>query len=745
MEKLAGLIVKYRWLIILLVVLFTAFFGYQMRYLKVDSNIVDSLPQDDSTVRLFKEVGNRYGGNLVGMIILRSENVLEPSSLQSIEKITDTLEQIKGIFGVTSLTNMVTLNVQGDEFQVGQLVDKNSWPKNRQQADSLRNVIVKNKMVAGNIISDDGTVTAIIFTFDENVDANKIAGQVIEKIKSLHIPQEYYFAGTPFLTKYVDQVIKDDLIKLIPISFILIALVLFLSFRSFKGVALPILTAGLAILWAMGVFGMTGLKLSMVSNNVPIIILAVGSAYAIHVLNRITQCKEKETQKVIIKALSYMIIPVSLTALTTISGFLSFIFGSYLVMIRDFGILAALGTFFSMVLALTFVPAFISIFPGNIEKQIKKSDEDLKSKFQHYILEPLNKLVEKHSKRVLVVWILLFAVSITGIFMLKRSVSVSGYFKKNHPASIADRIMAEKLGGSKPVFVVFKGDMQDPELLKAMEATEKHMLQSPYINSAQSIADVVANMNKAVTDVDTIPDSKEMIQQLWFLFGQNEGINRLVTPELDQGIILAKFNDSGNYGIDKFKKYMNDWFAGHKSESYTVQITGMPFVNAKLDKSLLKSQTGSLIIAIVMVFILVSLMFWSLGKGVLSTIPIIVTVAILYGLMGWTGIPLNVVTVLVASVAIGIGIDYSIHFISYYDEALKRLGSVSKAVNETMHVAGNAILINFLSVSAGFLVLTFSEFVPIIYFGILIALSMLGSSMGALTLLPAILLLKNKR
>jgi predicted RND superfamily exporter protein len=743
MEKLAGITIRYRWTIVVIVVLLTAFFGYQMKNLKVDSNIVDSLPKDDSTVRLFKEVGNRYGGNQVGIIVLESDNVLNPQTLESIKKITDTLSGIKGIFDVTSLTNMVTLNVEGDNFQVGNLISEDNWPKNKRQADSLKNVIVKNKMVAGNFISKDGTVAAIIFTFDERADANKEAGLVMKKIESLHIPEKYYFGGTPFLTKYVDIVIKDDLIKLIPISFIIIALVLFMSFRSIKGVVLPLLTAGLAILWAMGVFGMVGLKLSMVSNNVPIIILAVGSAYAIHVLNRIVQCKERDPYKIVLKALSYMIVPVSLSALTTISGFLSFIFGSYLTMIRDFGILAALGTFFSMILALTFVPALMEIFPEDPNRKIKDGI-NIKSRFHTYILIPLNKLVVHHSLRVIIVWVLLFVISLTGVFMLKRSVSVSGYFKKNHPAAIADRIMDEKLGGSKPVFVVFKGDMQDPDVLKAMEATEKHMLKSPYINSAQSIADVVMNMNKAVTGVDTIPDSKEMVQQLWFLFGQNESINRLVTPELDQGIILAKFNDNGDYGIDKFRKYMNAWFSQHKSSKYSIQITGMPFVNEKLDKSLLKSQTGSLIIAIIIVFLLVTVMFWSVGKGGLSTIPIIVTVAILYGLMGWTGIPLNVVTVLVASVAIGVGIDYSIHFISYYDRSYKTYKSVPKAIEETMYVSGKGILINFISVSAGFLVLAFSEFVPIIYFGILIALSMFGSSMGALTLLPSIILLKNK-
>ena len=745
MEKLSNIAVKYRWAILVIVVLLTAFFGYQLRYLKVDSNIVDSLPKNDSIVRLFKEVGKRFGGNEMGMIILQDENVLRPDVLKDIRRITDTLSETKGILSVTSLTNIMNIKVEGDNFEVGKLINDNNWPKNLQQADSLKKEIEANKMVAGNIISKDGTATIILFTFQDDVDIDAVSKIIMNKIDKLHLSEKYYFGGSSFLTKYIADVISDDLVKLIPISFLLIAFILFLSFHSIRGIILPLLTAGFAIIWALGIFVMAGLKLSMVSNNVPIIILAVGSAYAIHVLNRINQCREKDTKKAIARALSFMIVPVTLTALTTMIGFLSFIFGAYLTMVRDFGLLAALGTFFAAVLALTFVPAMIAIFPAKRKEGGGIVSGNRKSLMTQYILVPLNKLVTKHSHAVLFVWILLFAISVVGIFMIKRSVSVSGYFKSGHPASIADRIMSKEFGGSKPVFVVFKGNMQSPEVLKMMLATEKYMKKSPYITNAQSVADIVAKLNKAMGGKDKIPDDKRKIGQLWFLLDQQQSLNRLVTADLDQGIIIAKFKDHGHNDIKIFNHYMQSWFKAHTSDDYTVEITGMPFVNEQLDKSLIRSQLASLAIAIVLVIALVSLMFSSFIKGLYASLPIISTIAILYGIMGLTGIPLNIVTVLVASIAMGIGIDYSIHFISHFNHSLKKYRAVQPAIEETMLFSGKAIMINFISVSAGFLVLVFSELVPMIYFGVLIALSMLGSSMGALTLLPAIILIENKR
>ncbi|NOX86934.1 MAG: RND family transporter [Chlorobi bacterium] len=741
MEKLANIAIRYRWTIFVMVLLLSAFFGYQLKFLKVDSNIVDSLPKDDTVVSLFNEVGQRFGGNEMGMIILEGQNVLDPQVLNDIQRITDSLSEMNGILSVTSLTNIMNIEVEGDNFEVGKLINDNNWPQNRQQADSLRKVVTANKMVAGNIISTDGTATIILFTFQENDDVHAVSQKIMDMVKKMNLTEKYYFGGSSFLTLYVADVISDDLIRLIPISFLLISVILFMSFRSIRGVVLPILTAALAILWALGIFVMLGMKLSMVSNNVPIIILAVGSAYAIHVLNRINQCKEKNTRMAIVKALSFMIVPVALTALTTMVGFLSFIFGAYLKMIRDFGLLAAMGTFFAAMFALVFVPAMIAIFPAKRKKgggAVSRHENPIMTK---YILLPLSRMVIKKRYTVVTVWLLLFAVSIVGIFMIKRSVDVSDYFKPNYPASVANKIMAEKFGGSKPVFVVFKGDMQSPEVLKRMLDLEKYMKNSPYISNTQSIADVVAKLNDAMGEGNVIPGDEAKIQQLWFLIGQQESVSRLVTEDLDQGIIIAKFNDHGHNDIKVFNDYMQKYFREHPSGNYSIEITGMPFVNSQLDKSLLRSQLFSLVIAIVLVIIIVSLLFKSFIKGLYASLPILATIAILYGIMGLTGIPLNVVTVLVASIAMGIGIDYSIHFVSHFNHSIKNYNSIKTAVEETMLVSGKAIMINFISVSAGFLVLVFSELVPMIYFGILIALSMLGSSMGALTLLPSIILI----
>lgn len=744
MKKISDLIIQFRWLVIASVFLITLFFTYQLFHIKVDSNIINSLPADDPDVTLFKEVGEKFGSNEIGMVIIKANNILMPRVLDDIQKITDTLSNTNGIISVTSLTNIQHLEVTGDDFQITNLFNKKNRPKNKEEANTLMKKITSDPMITGNLIAQDGTSSVIIFSFAGDTKIQETSKKIMEKVDALPLKNEHYFAGAPFMVAYVSMVVSHDLAILIPISFLIITILLFLSFHSTKGVVLPLITAGLAIIWSTGLFTFMGFKLSMVSNNVPIIILAMGTAYVIHILNQIAHQNDTNRISNLKNALSLMLVPVSLSALTTMVGFLSFIFGAYLTMIRDFGILAAMGTFFSGLLAITFVPAIIAVFP---EKKIKKQNTSAKKQplLLKKFLIPLAKKVISHPQRILTIWIIIFIISLGGIFLLKRSVSVAGYFKDSHPVSISEQILSKSFGGTKPLFITFTGNILSPEVLKAMIDLENYMKESPLIGNTQSIADIVQELNKKVSGENKIPDDEGSIGQLWFLLDQQESISHLVSPEQDQALIIAKFQDIGDHSTIELTDYMQSYFDKYSSEAYSIEMTGMPFINKKLSDNLLYSQIVSLIIAIILVIAIVSLMLRSFVKGLYASLPVIVTIGIVYGVMGFSGIPLNIATVLVASIAMGIGIDYSIHFFSYFNHIKAKGGTVADAISKSIHVSGKAIVINFISVALGFLILTFSNLVPMIYFGIIIALSMLGAAMGALTLLPSILLLKQKK
>ena len=191
------------------------------------------------------------------------------------------------------------------------------------------------------------------------------------------------------------------------------------------------------------------------------------------------------------------LIPVILAAVTTMIGFLSFIFGAYLEMIRDFGIFTAMGTFFSVVLALFFVPAVIYNFRIRHDGIIYETTALKKSRLSDRYLSPLKNLLFKHPKYILTSWALLILISIGGIFLIKRNVNIKDYFRKGNPARVGEQIMDDKFGGSKPIFVVFNGDMQSPEVLKTMARCEEYMRKNPNILSTQSVADLIMDNRKS--------------------------------------------------------------------------------------------------------------------------------------------------------------------------------------------------------------------------------------------------------
>ena len=744
MEKLSRIIIKLKWIIVASVLALTIFFGYQTQFLTINSDILSSLPDDDPIASLYKEIGTQFGGNDMGMIVLESDNVFKTEILQHIKQITDSLRYTDGVSTVTSLTNILDIKSSEWGIEIGKLVDEYNLPNKQSQLDSLKNYVFSKEMYKGAIVSEDGTATVVMFTLLPDADKQSVAKEIKSKVENLNLPETLYFGGLPMMMNDISDLILADIVWLLPIVFVIIALILLLSFKSFRGVLLPLLTAGIAVIWTIGIMVVTGYELTIISNIIPVVLLALGSAYTIHVLNSINQSKEKDRKQALIKALTYIIVPVILAAVTTAIGFVSFVFGAYLTMIKDFGIFTAVGTLIALLLSIFFVPALLSAF-SMYRKKVETDQPEKENILTHKILQPLVTLLFKHPKYLLTAWGILLLLSIGGMFFIKTSVNMADYFKKDNPTRVSEDVMQKKFGGSLPVFVVFEGDMQSPEVLKMMIKTEHFMKEDPNIDMTQSVADLVEQMNDAMGEGKMIPDDKAKIEQLWFLLDGQDVMTQLVSEDLDKGIIQSRFASVDSKNIDEFTSKMNKFIQENNSENIKIELTGMPSVYVKLNDSLIQSQFSSLILALVMVLLIVGLMLRSISKGVYATIPIIATIMILFGFMGITGIPLDIATVLVGSIALGIGIDYSIHIITGFNFHLKETGDAEKAIEKTILSSGKAVIINVISVAAGFLILIFSQIVPLQNFGILVAISMFGSGIGALTLLPIILILANRK
>jgi uncharacterized protein len=738
MKKLSFFIIRFRKFIIVTTLLLTGVLAIFFKDLKVDPDVFNYLPDDDPKAMLFREIGDKYGGNYTGIIGLETDDVFNTGTLEHIRMITDSLEVIPGVGTVTSLTNIIDIKGSDWGIEIGNLVDKYNIPQTAEELEALKQYTLSQEMYRGTIVSEDATLTAIMVKISEGVDKIEVATAINEKMEAMDLPETVYYGGMPFAFKSLAEIIMGDVAFLAPITALVIMLVLFLTLRSWRGVVLPLVTVAISIIWTIGLMGMLKIDISIISDVIPVILLAVGSAYTIHVVNRVRQNAAEDPGRPVQEALAYIIIPVFLAATTTMAGFISFIFGSYLTMISTFGLFTALGVAFAMILSLTFAPALLYAFP---EKQKAIRTQELSGNdIPGRILKGIVKLITLNPKSVIIAWCLILMVAIAGIFMIQRKVDIIDYFRKSDPTHKAEIIFREKFGGSMPVYLTVKGDVQDPETLKTMVLVSDYMKETGFVAHSQSVADLIEEMNDVMGEGLSVPEEKAKVEQLWFLLEGQDVMEQLVTYEKDEGLVNATSGQGDIQVMGTFVDGLEKYILQHPEWQGSVDFTGLPSLYLQIDRSIVKSQMQSLIYATILVFILIAVILRSLKRGIHAIIPILATLLVLFGFMGLTKIPLDIATVLVGSVSIGIGVDYAIHMITHYSHEIRNGMNVRNALEHAIRISGRAILINVLSVALGFLVLTFSNLVPLQRFGLLVAVTMITSGAAALTLLPATLM-----
>jgi predicted RND superfamily exporter protein len=426
-------------------------------------------------------------------------------------------------------------------------------------------------------------------------------------------------------------------------------------------------------------------------------------------------------------------------------------------MIQEFGVFAALGVLFALFISLTFIPALLALKKKALDQPDRKGEEEMATEnlgLTGRITRGIEKFVTKRPKTVVWVGILLAVIALTGIPQVSRRVNLIEYFQPQAPIRQAETILEEKFGGSGIIQILAEGDIQDPTVLREMEKLEEFLLAQEGVHSTQSVVSLLKELNEAMGEGKTLPDTKAKVMNLWFLLEGEEVMTQLVNAGRTEAVIQARTIGSlEGERAHRLVKTINEYAAGIDPELVKFSQTGMPVIYRNLDLSILKSQFQSLVFAVLMIFIIMLFLLGSLAGGLLGLVPILFTLVLTFGFMGYGKIPLDIATVLVASITIGIGIDYTIHFLSRYRLELARAVAttgtknrpVEAAVRATLNTTGGAILINVFTVAFGFLALVFSQLVPIQRFGLLIFVTMLGSGFGAIVLLPAILILSGAR
>lgn len=730
MEKFYYFLLKIRWLLIVLIALITLFFGYQIKNLRINPDLVTYLPKTDPAVKLAEYIGEEFGGNFIAISALESADIFTKENIEKINEITEKLKLLEGVDFVISITDVLDIRKSEEGIEIARLIEEYNLPQTKEELKKLKEYTLSKKRYKNRIVSDDGKTTLIITSISKNADRRKVTKEVKKIVSESGFKERIYFGGLPFQLVEIGDFIIKDLRLLTPLVAFIVIITLYLNFFTARGVILPLVSVIVSTIWTLGLMSILKVPLTIISDAIPVLLLAIGSAYGIHMVNKFDETAKKDLN--FGSAFKEVSISIILAGITTVAGFLSFTFGSYLTAIREFGIFSALGVMISLFLSITIVPllySLVKIKQNSFTERFKILDK----------LEGVSYWILQKEKITLVLFAVIIIFSIVGATLIHRKSNLVSYFEKESLIQRSERMLEERFGGSVPLHILVKGDIQSPKVLKRMKNFQEFLNGISYVSNSHSIVDYIEEMNDLMGEGKKIPDSKEKVQNLLFLIEGEDIIEQLINHEKTEALIQATIPNLDIDEMNQLIKTINNYIERENSAEVSFSFTGMPLIYSHLDISLLKSQITSLTIAIVLVFICLFLLIGSFKGGLIGLTPIIFTLFIIFGVMGFASIPLDIATVLVGSVSIGIGIDYSIHFLNRYKYEIQKRNSIIDALHSTLTTTGKAITTNMITVALGFLVLIFANLIPLRRFGLLVAITMLSSGVGALTLLPAIL------
>ncbi|MBE3063585.1 MAG: MMPL family transporter, partial [Spirochaetes bacterium] len=677
MNPFSDFVIRFRVPIIVATLLVTAVLGFFIKDTTINSDILSYMPKNDPAVKLNAYISERYGGTQLAVVALESDDVFTAEGLARVASLTATLAGIDGVLSVTSLTDVMDIRKSADGLEVGKLVEPGAIPRTAEGMERLREYVLGKDIYRGRLVSADGKATVVVARIDEKADKSRVAKEIRGAVEQMRVPEKVYYAGLPFQLIEIDRLVVDDMIRLIPLAAALIIAALAASFRSVRGVVLPLVAVGISTVWVIGIMALIRIPFSLITNVLPVVLMATGSAYGIHVVSAFNETGAAGDRRAGARAaLAGIALPVLLAAVTTMAGFLSFLFGSYLTMIREFGLFASLGILLSLIVSLTFVPAVLSFLPAKRPRMPRRARSDaprsvVPRRMRPGLLGGLGGLVLKHNRAVVVVGAIVLAASVAAMPFVKREVDIISYFRTGTDIRAAEDLMRERFGGSITIQVLVQGDIREPAVLHRMKAMEGFLRGQPGLHNVSSIVEIVEQMNDAMGDGLEIPDSRAKVDNLWFLFEGEEQLDRMVSPEdAGEAVISATLEKLNSRELDGFVRNIGRYASASSSPECAFQLSGMASTYQKMDSALKSSQIWSLALAIVFMFACNLYLLRSLSGALIGLTPIIFTLFVLFGVMGATGIPLDVATVLIGSISLGMGIDYSIHFLSRYRREL---------------------------------------------------------------------------
>lgn len=738
---------RYRKTVLLGVAVVTALALAELPHIHFDNALKTWFLDDDPALLEHERFRKLFGSDEIVVAGLEAPDVFAPDVLERIDRITRAIEVAPHVEKVFSLTNIESVTGKGDTLEIGDLVE---MPVDAAALPAIRERALANRLYVGNVVSADGRFTTVIARLPHHVDAFQYkveAVGAIRRILEAEVGSSFYLAGGPVFDEQFFRQSEADTLRTVGLMTIFLAGVLAALLRTWWGVVLPLVTVGMAVVWTIGTMSLAGVTVNVISTMLPPLLLAVGVADAMHVLvDYQNRCRKGERKAQALRAVYHELFgPLFLTGLTTAIGMLSLAV-SRIESIRIFGLFAAYGVGCAFLLTVTFVPVVLSY----LEPPEPAPDRSRRHYLSTRALEALHGFTVRRGAWIVGAWTLIVAVSIGFASQVRAESSFIRIFKESSQIRRDTEAIQERLAGSVTVEIVLdtgrEGGVKEPALLREIEKLEAFLESHSIVSSTQSVADYFKDLRRAFHGNDQreyrLPTSAEEAAQYLLLYEMDApdgDLREYVTFDYRQARITARVDMTTSNEAVELRREIEAYMATQLPSDIRGEVTGLMMLFANLEEYIRASLVQGFSGALVSIFVVFCFQMGSIGLGALvmlaNTMPILITL----GVMGMTGIRLDSMTAMVASIAIGLADDDSIHFVSRVRLKLKEGFDIVTALREALIEVGRALVYSGLALCGGFAVMLSASFVGAIYFGLLTMLTILVALTADLTLLPVML------
>jgi hydrophobe/amphiphile efflux-3 (HAE3) family protein len=735
-------VVRWAWPIIAFFSIGSLAFLLPLRGIEIDPEIKNQLPVDMPARRNVREIEKRFGGSELIMIVVEAPDVLATKTLERIRTLSDSLAKVKGVDRVMSPFALTDIRGTPDGMMTVEPAIP-TLPETDADRAALRERLSSNPLVFGNVVARDFKAASVIGLLSTEAKDSETTKAVEAVVRSAPGPETIRIGGMPDVRQHVSEDIRSDIRRFAPIGVLVMLGFLFFALRQVRGVLIPFSVQLLAILVSMGLIPLFGWKVQMVTVTLPVMLLAIGNDHTVHLLARYQEENVPGSKlsgaELTIRVLRELGWPVLTAGITTVAGFLCLL-THVVIPAAQLGVLASIGLGFVMLASISLAPAILAKLP--LAKPVRGAGSPERANWFDRLLHRNAKLVLRHKGLVIGGSLVAALLASAGLPWLEVDTNPINYYPPSAPVAITAQSINRHFGGSTEISAMVEGDIRDPAVMNKIDALEKELRSMPQVGYTSSIAQVVRTMNRAISGGeaggDAIPAQREGIAQLFLLYsmgGSAEDFERLVDFDYRHALVTARINSLATSDIAAVVSRVNE-FKEREMGGLKVTVGGFGAVFSELVDAIVDGQVSSLVLSFLVVFALNAFGFWSLSAGLWSMIPLGLAVPALFGLMGTFGIELNIVTAMLSSIMIGVGVDYTVHFLWRFRDERRAGFSADDAAHRALTTVGRGIVFNATAVVLGFSVLGLSNFLPVQFFGFLVVVSIGCCMLAAMVLMP---------